>query len=131
MSDDSKSCTLRIKNSEDIEVRNIHSDANQVISLDNVKHFTAGDIYHFTKDKEEVNRVFEIINNNIYFLKLPEDIQMQALKHSKNVQDSYLSKDGKAFRDSYQAFTGFLSNHVTLYTFLYPICSSLINNLLG
>lgn len=129
MTSNKQSCTIVAENSNNIKIGNIHSDADQVTLLKGVDGFTTGDIYHFTKSTEEVDKVFEVIQSNIKMHKLPDDIQTSALDLSSKLREAYLSKDTMGFKAFYQEMTSFLSNHATLYMFVYPTFVNLINTL--
>jgi len=126
-----KSCTIIAENSKNIKTGNIHSDAFQVISLQNVENFTTEDIYHFQKDRKKVDTIFETIKQSISMQDLPEGVQAQALALSGSLKEKYLSKDIPGFKDHYREFTDFLSSHVTLFTFVFPVFQSLMTSLLN
>ncbi|HIE4345090.1 hypothetical protein [Acinetobacter baumannii] len=126
-----KSCTVNAENSENIKIGKIYSDAHQVLSLKGVKDLTTGDIYHFNKSEDEVNKIFENIEKSITMQQLSPDIEITGLTFTGKLKEAYLSKDSNSFKQIYVDFTGFMSNHIALYTFAYPVIENLISKLLN
>lgn len=118
-------CTIDVEDSEGIKIGNIHSDADKVLKLRKVKNLTVSDIYHFTKDKKEVDQIFNIIENMVQACNVDPKVEEKVLNLSQNVKASYLSKDASGFKSSYTQLTGFLSNHLTLANFIIPVLQNL------
>lgn len=118
-------CTIDVEDSEGINIGNIHSDADKVLKLRKVKDLTVSDIYHFTKDKKEVDQIFNIIENMVQACNVDPKVEEKVLNLSQNVKASYLSKDASGLKSSYTQLTSFLSNHLTLANFIIPVLQNL------
>lgn len=126
MSKNKEICTIDIQDSKFIKIGNIQSDADKVLKLRNVEGLTTGDIFHFTKSEKEVDQIFEIIIKMIETSSVETDVKNRALELSQSVKTSYLSKSTTGFKASYLHLAGFLSDHISLATFITPMLQNLV-----
>src|SRR5690606_28453220 len=108
------SITLDAEDSSNLRIGTMHSDANTAMKFRKTHHVDIDMVFHFTKTKEEIERIFQNVSQKIQEVPAQPQITNEALALSAKLKEAYLSRDSQNCMQFYNQLTTFLATNMSI-----------------